>query len=619
MKVAQLSDIEAIESVPLEERYDGEFTSYAVIARAARQMPDKPALQFLATAQPEEPPRTLTYGQLFTRVTQTANLFHDLGLGPGDVVSYLLPNLPETHFVLWGGEAAGIVNPINPLLDVEHIAGIMCAAKSRLLVALGPVPGTDLWDKALAVRDLVPSLEKIIRVGGAADSNDPDIIPPDVIPYEDVIDRYNAAMLDSGRRIRPDDICSLFHTGGTTGVPKLAQHTHRNEVADALMIAVAGQIGEEAVGLCGLPLFHVNAAMVTGLTCFLHGATVVLATPMGYRTPALIANFWKIVEKYRVTFFSAVPTVYASLLSVPLEGEDLSSLDFAICGAAPMPRETIRRFEALTGLALLEGYGLTEGTCASSFNPRDGERRVGSIGLRLPYQQMKTVILDEAGRYVRDCVPDEIGAVVIKGPNVFPGYVQEEANKDIWVADGWLNTGDMGRQDSDGYFWLTGRAKELIIRGGHNIDPALIENALARHPAVREAAAVGQPDSYAGELPVAYVSLTPGAMVTEEDLLAFAKEHIAERAAIPKAIYILDHLPLTAVGKIFKPALRYDAIRREFAAALADIPDLADIHVDADPQQGTLATIRLKPGASAAARAKVEKRLGAYPVPFVLD
>ena len=568
---------------------DGLQSTYDVIQRTAKNFPEKIAFHFLTQADVTAPSRDISYAEFGAKVTQTANLFHDLGIGPKDVVSYLLPNLPETHYVLWGAEAAGVVNPINPLLDIEHIVAIMTAARSKVLVTLGPNPQSDIWQKAMEVKHRVPTLTHIVQIMG------PDQTIDDVIFYQDVINSYNSESLDSGRIIKRDDLCSLFHTGGTTGTPKLAKHTHFKEIANATMASLNTNVSDEDVGLCGLPLFHINAVMVTGLVCFLSGATVVLATAGGYRTEGLIANFWKIIERYRVTFFSGVPTIYAGLLQVPLDGADVSTLRIAICGAAPIAQEVIRKFEAATGLALIEGYGLTEGTCISSCNPLHGERRVGSIGFRSPYQEMKTVILDKAGHYVRDCNTDEIGTVALKGPNVFSGYLQAENNAGIWVADGWLNTGDVGRQDEQGYFWLTGRTKELIIRGGHNIDPAVIENALSKHNDVAHVAAVGKPDSYAGEVPVAYVVLHPGATCAVSELIDFAKDHIAERAAAPKEIYLISALPLTAVGKIFKPELKRNVIKRTILDLLADFNLTLNISVEADKTYGTIATIENVP------------------------
>ncbi len=236
-------------------------------------------------------------------------------------------------------------------------------------------------------------------------------------------------------------------------------------------------------------------------------------------------DFWEIVSRYRVSMFSGVPTLYAALMQTPVGDSDISSLRFAICGAAPMPAALIRAFEAKTGVKILEGYGLTEGACVSSVNPAAGERRAGSIGLPIPYQRMEAVVLDGEGRFQRMADVDEVGHIAISGPNVFKGYLDPRHNAGVWIdIDGerWLNTGDLGRRDANGYFWLTGRKKELIIRGGHNIDPRTIEEALASHPGVAMAAAIGSPDAYAGEMPVAYVQPKPGATVTEQELLEHA-------------------------------------------------------------------------------------------------
>jgi len=209
------------------------------------------------------------------------------------------------------------------------------------------------------------------------------------------------------------------------------------------------------------------------------------------------------------------------------------------------------------------------------------------------------VIVDDQGRYVRDCETDEIGIVTIKGPNVFPGYLQEEYNRQAWVAEGWLNTGDLGRQDKDGYFWLTGRAKDLIIRGGHNIDPATIEGPLYEHPAVELAAAVGRPDLYAGEVPIVYVKLKPGAAATEEELLKYCRANIGEPMAVPKEVIFVKNMPLTTVGKIFKPQLRWDAVRRvysrELEALKEEMAEEVRVEVGEHKIYGTLAKITVKP------------------------
>ncbi|WP_445400742.1 acyl-CoA synthetase [Zobellella sp. An-6] len=560
--IRTLADIEQLESVPFAQRLEGLDSSYDVFQRAAEQWPDATALSFLPRGLADDPALNVSYSELFANITRAANLFHSLGVGPCDVVSYLLPNLPQTHYTLWGGQAAGVVNAVNPLLESEQIAALLNEVSCKVLVTLGPNGGPELWRKVAALRERVPSLQAVLLVQEPTPAEG-------TLSFEAELAKQPADRLLSGRRIQRDDICAYFHTGGTTGTPKIAQHRHGNQLVNAWCGTVIIDLGPGDPLLCGLPLFHVNGVIVTGLTAFMAGAQVVLAGPMGYRNRAMLEQFWSLVERFRITAFSAVPTVYSALMTVPRGEADLSSLRFGICGAAPMPAALIRQFEQATGIRILEGYGLTEGTCISALNPRDGERRPGSIGLRIPYQQIKPVILDEQGSYLRDCAVDEIGVLAIRGPNVFTGYKQEEANRKLWIDGDWLNTGDLARRDADGYLWLTGRQKELIIRGGHNIDPALIEEALMRHPAVQLAAAVGKPDRYAGELPVAYVMLHEGQDVGPDELNDYARGAIPERAAVPGEIYVVGSLPLTAVGKLFKPQLRYDATERTLRTLLA--------------------------------------------------
>ncbi len=421
-EIRTLADIEAIEAVPIERRLEGLDSTYDAIARTAQRSPDAVALAFVPNGDSEAAAQEVTYRQLLHKVTQAANAFHALGVGSNDVVSYVLPNLLETHYTIWGGEAAGIVNAVNPLLESDHIAHILNAVGTKVLVTLGPTLGASLWQKVDAIRKRVPSLRTVLLVG------EQHALARDLLPFAAELDRQPSERLVSGRRIRRDDVASCFHTGGTTGLPKVARHTHFNELADAWSSSATLDLSSRDTLLCGLPLFHVNAVVVTGITPFMVGAKVVLLGAEGYRSKVAVTHFWRNVERFRATFFSAVPTIYSTLLGVPIGGADVSSLRYAICGAAPMPPELIRRFEDATGVKILEGYGLTEGTCVSAVNPRDGVRRVGSIGLRIPYQQMKTVAFDAEGKYARDCAVDEIGHLVIKGPNVFPGYKDEKAN-----------------------------------------------------------------------------------------------------------------------------------------------------------------------------------------------
>jgi fatty-acyl-CoA synthase len=628
--IASLADVEALEkgspSLP--------HSTYEMIERAAMRHTRAPALSFFLRSQDHERLATWDYGTFFERVTATANFFHELGVGKEDVIAFALPNLPETHLTIWGGQATGIVFAINPLLEASAIEGLLRAAGATVLVTLGPFPGTDLWEKLAPVARRIPSLRHLVLVdmarhlpGPAVASSEThsevaedDATHINVHDFADGIRHQLTDRLVSGRTIAPTDLSSYFCTGGTTGTPKIAMRCHANEVANAWSVSqVLGDgMGVGKTLFCGLPMFHVNAVLVTGLAPFSCGAHVILGTPQGWRGDGVIAGFWDMVQHHRINFFSGVPTVYAALMQQPLEDRDLSSLEYGLCGAAPMPLDLMRSFQQRTGLKILEGYGLTEGTCVSTVNPPRGERRLGSIGLRVPLQSMKAVVTDDNGRYVRDCHIVESGVLIIRGPNVFTGYKVAEHNQGLWVEadDGqqWLNTGDLGHQDAEGYFYLTGRKKELIIRGGHNIDPAVIEEPLHRHPAVLMAAAVGRPDAHAGEVPVAYVQLKPGAQAAEDELLDFARSQIGERAAVPKSVRIVPAMPLTAVGKIFKPELKLREARAALSTALseADAP-ARQLEVTQDPRSG----IQVKAVMADNAAAEVARRvLGAFPFRF---
>ncbi|KWF10375.1 acyl-CoA synthetase [Burkholderia ubonensis] len=643
--IATRNDVLAIEAQGLPP--DLPTSTYEMICAGAAIDPSAPALSFFMTADAHRDAECWTYRELVRDITRTANMFTSLGVSSHSVIAYVLPNLPETHFVIWGGQAAGIVCAINPLLEGEAIGNLLKAAGASIIVTLAPFPGTDLWQKVADILHEVEPLRHLVlvdpadRVRGMAqpaartvqhdgaqlhgDGGLRSAVPAHIQIHDfgTAIARESGTALDNARRIRPGDMSSFFCTGGTTGLPKIAMRSHGNEVANAWS---AGRFFGDSIGpgkatFCGLPLFHVNAAMVTGLLPFSRGAHVVLGTPQGYRGDGVVKRFWEIVEHHHINFFSGVPTLYASLLDVPADDHVIDSLEYGLCGAAPMPVGVFRAFQEKTGIRILEGYGLTEGTCVSSVNPPTGERRLGSIGLRIPFQAMKAVVVDDAGRYLRDCAANEEGLLVISGPNVFTGYTRPDQNKALWLdlGDGkrWLNTGDLGRCDNDGYFWLTGRKKELIIRGGHNIDPATIEEPLHRHPAVQIAAAIGRPDAYAGELPVAYVQLKPGTTATEHDLEVFMQQEIAERAALPKHVRIVEAIPLTGVGKIFKPELK----RRETSDALRAALDQggapgASVNVSTSDSGGLSVSVELSdPGLETAARFV----LGRFPFAFSIS
>ena len=579
--------------------------TYELLQQSAQQFGPEPALSFFFHVDDHHQPHRWNYRELFADVTRAANLFRRLGVGHGDVVALILPNLPETHIAMWGAETAGIAFAVNNQLESTQLSELLRTAKTRWVVTVDAGVDADMWARTAQACAGLPDLQGILRVSGQRYGVSP--VPAGMsneLPLLSFNDLLEAAPADELLFDAPqaDDIAAYFCTGGTTGLPKIARHSQHNEVifAGQLNAAVGGSmLGRGRTVLTALPLFHVNALLGTGLAAFASGSHVLLAAPAGFRAPGLIPRFWEIVATHRVNGYSGVPTIYAALLQVPFGDWDISSLSAAICGAAPMPAELIRRFEQQCGLRVLEGYGLTEGVCASSVSPVNGELRPGSIGMRLPWQDMRAMVLDEHGQWLRDAQTDETGVICISGPNVFQGYLDDAHNHGVWFTtpegQHWFNTGDLGRCDAEGFFWLTGRKKELIIRGGHNIDPRSIEDALAAHPAVAMCAAVGRPDIYAGELPVAYVQLRQGVSVSDEELLEHARQHIAERPAVPKALIVVDALPLTAVGKTFKPALMMLevelAVRRE--AELLGLA-LEQVDVEQEPKRGIVARYRCR-------------------------
>ena len=624
--VLTLADVRSIAERGLPD--DLPESSYELLRRSAEAHGDRPAISYFNSVETHAQTRTLSYRGLFQGVTRAANMFRNLGIAAGDVVALLLPNLPETHLVLWGAEAAGIAMPLNPLLEANAISALLTAARAKLIITVGH--DSELIDKVIEAVGKAPTIENVVVISDADPTRDEQMrvrfqrlsSRVGIHSFMKLFSNARGDRLESGRKIGLDDVASYFCTGGTTGLPKIAVRKHGQVVANVWMTSrmLGPAINKDSVLFCGLPLFHVNAVIITGLVPFFVGASVLLGTPQGYRTRDLIPRFWEIVEQHRVTAFSAVPTLLVSLLEYPSAGYDLSSFRFAICGASPLSAEILQRFEQTCRISISEGYGLTESCCVASLNPIDGEHRPGSVGLPLPAQDIRTVIVDEGGRYVRDAAVGEIGVVAIAGPNVFSGYLDDKHNQRAWVelGDGrkWLNTGDLGKLDKDGYVWLTGRAKDLIIRGGHNIDPAIIEEALYTHPDVALAAAVGRPDPRAGELPVAYVQLRGGASVDETGLLAHVAKNIGERAAIPKAITILEALPLTSVGKIHKPTLRHKESVLVTRNALAAVNiNAASVGLQEDGIGG--ATIRIV--ACARDEQDIREALRAFTFPYKVE
>lgn len=616
--------VRAFESVPYAERIAATST-YEALRLGAQANPAAPAIRFLPNADPDEAPIVFDHAQFFGRVTQAANAFHAIGIGADDVVSFLLPLLPQAFYTLYGAEAAGIANPVNPLLEPHQLVEILRAADTRVLVALGPMPGSDIWEKVQRIRAELPSLEAIVVVGGAQVATARPVVagvPPSrsadglapIYDFDALLAVQRADALASGRHIGPDDTAAYFHTGGTTGTPKLVRHTHANQVYQAWVVGLMLRVGRGDTVLFGLPLFHVGGALTQGLAWLSAGATLTVLSPAGWRSPAAQRNVWRLVERYRPAVFSGVPTVLTAALNAPLDGFDLSSVRRVSAGGSAIPVAVGRAYTERFGWPVLEVYGMTETSSVHTIAYLDRPIRLGSVGHPVPYSRVRIVKLDADGRCTGDCATDEIGVVAMAGPGVFSGYRSAQHNRDAFVESGWVNSGDLGRVDADGYVWITGRAKDLVIRGGHNIDPQPIEEILFSHPAVALAAMVGQPDPYAGELPIAYVQFKPGASAEPADLIDFVRERTPERAAVPIAIHPVDPMPLTGVGKVFKPALRLDAARRVAERLLADL-GIAGLAVSAgtDPVHGSLITVTVPPGAGGedeALAAQVHERLG---------
>lgn len=614
MKFRTQADVVEIEKVPVAERVKHE-SMLDLLQHATAAYKSQVAIRYLAGTGPDDAVRDVTYGELMSSVLQTANLLHAHGIGPDDTVTLLMPSVPETFFALWGAEVGAVANPVNYFLDASQIAGIMKEARSKALIAVDASIFPDIWPKVEAIRAALPDL-KVFRVGGQTSAP-----VSGVVEFETACARQPGDRLVAPKKLGRETVAALFHTGGTTGLPKLAQHTHGALTLAAWTNALPFDLAPGSVLLNPLPQFHVGGSIFGALSGVASGWTVVIPTPLGARNPNVVRDYWSIVERHKVTLGGAVPTTLAAIMNVTREGHDLSTLKGFVSGGSTVPVELIRRVEQEFGIPVVEGYGMTEVHCYSTMNPSHGERRAGSVGLRLPYLEVRVADVGPDGAIRRDCDLGEIGHVLMRGPQVTPGYLNPRHNEGAMLADGWLDSGDLGRLDADGYLWLTGRSKDLIIRGGHNIDPVMIEEALTRHPAVETAAAVGLPDAYAGELPMAFVQLRPGKQATPEELREFCRKEIPERAAVPVQVVPIPVMPVTGVGKIFKPALRLDAAQRAFDAALAPLRAdgvTAEVTVRSDPAYGTLAEVRAAGGSSDAITKRCAELLGGFQIRHVV-
>jgi acyl-CoA synthetase (AMP-forming)/AMP-acid ligase II len=452
----------------------------------------------------------LTNRQFHSRVLTAAGVFADRGVGVGDVVAIMLPNQVEfvvAMFAAWRLGAA--VTPINPGLTSKEATHQLVDSGAKLLInASGEVIVQNLQSLPVATLEAGPSYTGV--------------------PVEE-----------------PGALALLIYTSGTTGLPKGVMLDHANIEAMSEMGRSSLKVTATDHCLLILPLFHVNGIVVSTLIPLSSGGRVSI------RKRFNVDTFFEDVEWLRPTYFSAVPTIYAMLNALPREVKPYtSSLRYGICGAAPASAELLKKFEARFGFPLLEGYGLSEGTCASTINPFDGLRKVGTVGL--PFIGQRIAIADPSGVHLPQ---GATGEVLVQGPNVMRGYLGKPQETAKTIVDGWLRTGDIGRIDEDGYLAIVGRVKEMIIRGGENIYPKEIEDVLFEFPGVLEAAVIGVPHETLGEIVVAYVAFRTGFAGTQEGL----SEHCTDRLTRykrPSTINIIDSLPKNAVGKVDKLRLR---------------------------------------------------------------
>ncbi len=620
---ATAQDLRAIEAEQPWEYRDVARSIHDFVGRAAQAHGARPAVSFQLLSDAGSKVETLTWAALFAQVTQAANLFRSLGIGEKDVVAYVLPNCTETVVALLGGMVAGIVNPINPLLEPEQISAILRETGAKVVVTLKPFPKTDLAARVAEAVRHAPSVKHVLEVDLvhylAAPKSwiVPFLRPKLTIAHHAVVTDFRAQMrrhrdtdLDFADQ-RADRVAAYFHTGGTTGMPKVAQHRVSGMVYNG-WIGANLMFRPDDVVMCPLPLFHVFAVYPVFMSMIASGAHVVFPTPAGYRGDGVFDNFWRLIARHQASYMITVPTALAALMQRPINA-DVSCLRGAFSGSAPLPVDLFKRFEAATGVQIIEGYGLTECTCLVAINPPDGTKKIGSVGFVFPYTNVRILKCAPDGTVILECGTDEVGEICVANPGVYPGYCYTDVQKNIglFADQRWLRTGDLGRIDPEGYLFITGRAKDLIIRGGHNIDPATIEEALMVHPAISFVGAIGQPDAHSGEVPCAYVELAKGAAVTQAELLDFAASHIHERAALPKYIEVLPELPKTAVGKVFKPDLRRMAITRVLNAALAEAGlAVRVVAVIEDKKRGLLAQVGPKGAADPTA---VQAVLGQFP------
>ncbi len=612
--VRTIADIVALE----RSRYDELVPArniYQLFEATAQLDPDRPALTVMAAGDPDGNAVTLSHKGLLDAITRWANLFRSLGISPsGGSVAFLCPALPQIPPALIGAQVAGVASTINFLLSADAIVDLLTVENATVLVIPSETDDAVLWEKANAVIDRMPSLQRILVVGdkGALDRK--------TVGFDESLSAQSDT-LDFQMTANRDTVCALFHTGGTTGRPKLVRLTHGNQIHAAWSFAQVHGFDEFDTGINGFPLFHVGGTVTAGLSILAAGGHMIIPSAYSLRLPRVIQNYWRIVERFQATIVSGVPTSIAALAEVPVGNCEIASVRMALTGGAILPKAVGERFETRTGIRLFETYGMTETAAAIAFNPGRGEPLAGSVGFRAPYAKTLIAAFGSEAQIPKACAPLTSGLVLVKGPQVFPGYLDPKHNEGVLTDAGWLITGDIGYLTKDERLVLTGRAKDLIVRSGHNIDPAAIEDVANEFPGVQISSAVGMPDQYAGEVPILFVVPVPGRAIDVAALQAHLERNVMEPPAKPKRVVVLEALPVTAVGKIFKPTLRDLAIKEKAKLEIERVfgrGARAEIIVDKDEKLNTRVRIAVATNDNARLRELAES-LASLPQDYLVD
>src|SRR5215467_4966105 len=486
----------------------------------------------------EEPgTRVYTYAEFDSAVNKTANLLLAMGLQKGDRVALFLTNRVEYLILYFACFKVGAwAGPINAMLKPAEVNYILANSGASIAVT-----ESSLYPILREAASGLDAIRHFVIVDG---------LPAGVPADSSVID-YPARFAAQPGALDPTDLSRsdeavIIYTSGTTGKPKGVLLTHGNLLANARQIAGWLQLTERDRSLMIMPLFHVNALMTTGLAVLSVGGSIVLA-------PKFSASaHWGTISKRGVTYFGSVATMLSMLNNSyqqgPPQGVDTSALRFALCGSAPVPVEVIKDYETLFGCPVIEGYGLSESTCRSTFNPIDG-RRPGSVGKTIGNEIQ---VFDESDREV---APGQVGEIVLRGPNVMKGYYNNENANHEAFRSGWFHTGDLGYMDDEGYFYIVDRKGDMIIRGGENIYPREIDEVLYQHPSVKDAATIGVQDKMYGEEVKSFVVLRHGRAASEQELIEFCEKRLAAFKC-PKSVEILDEIPKGPTGKLLKKELR---------------------------------------------------------------